>query len=127
MLQPLKISGTEDHPEVIFDKEKNLFKISGRSLPEDSFEFYRPLNEWFDSYIQEPNHVTQLDITLEYLNSSSVKQIFFFLSKLDTLIKNGKEAKIIWYCYSEDELMHEKCKIFKKLLNVPFEILEYKK
>lgn len=127
MLKQLKIAGTDDQPEVLFDKERNIFKISGRSLPEDSYEFYLPLVEWMEQYVKDPNPSTQLNISLEYLNSSSVKQIFFFLTKMETLIKNGKEAKIVWYCYYEDVLMHEKCKIFQKLLIVPFEILEYKK
>lgn len=127
MLAPIKILGTEDQPEVVFDKGNNLFKISGRSLPEDSFEFYRPLISWMEEYSIDPNPVTQINISLDYLNSSSVKQIFFLLSKLEPLVADGKEVKIVWHCYFEDVLMREKCLIFKKLLKVPFEIMEHPK
>jgi len=118
---------SEELPEVILDKEKNEFKINGRSLPENSFEFYRPLITWMDEYVTNPNPVTHVHVFLEYLNSSSVKQVFFLLTKLEVLVKNGKEAKIIWYYQPGDELMKTKGMEFKKLLNVPFEMKENQK
>ncbi len=125
MKQAIRLRGSEDQPEVIFDKDKNEFKISGRSLPEDSYEFYRPLIDWIDEYVKNPNAVTHFHISLEYLNSSSVKQIFFLLSKLEIIINNGKEAKVSWYCRPDDDLMQTKCSIFKKLLKVPFVMTEH--
>jgi len=87
MLNSLKIAGTEDLPEVIFDIERNVFRLNGRSLPEDSYEFYHPLISWMDEYVKNPNPVTVFQISLEYFNSSSLKQIFYLLSKLDIIIK----------------------------------------
>ena len=127
MGKALKIPGSEEMPEVILDKEKNEFKLTGRSLPEDSFEFYRPIIEWMNEYIQNPNPVTHFQIFLEYFNSSSVKQVFFLLTKLEVLIKNGKEAKIIWHYQSGDELMKTKGIEFSKLLMIPFEMIEHHK
>lgn len=127
MKQRLKITGSEDLPEVILDKEKNKFKISGRSLPEDSYLFYSPLIAWMDEYLKKPNPVTHFQIHLDYFNSSSVKQLFFLLSKLEILIKDGKEAKITWNYQSGDDLMKSKGMGFKKLLHVPFETKEHHK
>jgi hypothetical protein len=123
----LRIIGTEDIPDVKLDAGKNEFIIKGRSIPEDSYTFYIDLIQWMEEYVKNPNPLTHIKIYLEYINSSSLKQIFFFLSKLDVIIKNGGKAQISWYCYAEDEMMREKCLIFKKLLNVPFEILEIEK
>jgi hypothetical protein len=127
MKQTLKITGSDELPEVIFDKEKNEFKITGRSLPEDSFSFYKPIIAWLEDYLKNPNSVTHFQIFLEYFNSSSVKQVFFLLSKLEILVKNGKEVKIIWHYKSGDELMKTKGIEFSKLLNVPFEMIEHHK
>lgn len=127
MKQSLKFAGSDELPEVIFDKENNEFKISGRSFPEDSFGFYKPIIAWIDDYLKDPNPVTTFEIFLEYFNSSSVKQVFFLLSKLEVLIKNGKEAKIIWHYQTGDELMKTKGLEFKKLLHVPFEMTEHQK
>ena len=41
----LKIAGTDETPAVVLNIEKGIFEISGRSLPEDSPEFYNPLPE----------------------------------------------------------------------------------
>jgi len=127
MKQKLKITGSEDLPEVILDKEKNKFKISGHSLPEDPYEFYSPLISWMDEYVKKPNPVTHFQIYLDYFNSSSVKQLFFLLSKLEIIIKNGKEAKITWHYQSGDDLMKSKGMGFKKLLHVPLDLKEHRK
>jgi hypothetical protein len=127
MKQTLKITGSDELPEVIFDKEKNEFKLKGRSLPEDSYKFYKPLIIWMDEYLKNPNEKTHFNVFLEYFNSSSVKHVFFLLSKLEALIKDGKEAKIIWHYQSGDDLMKTKGMEFKKLLKVPFEMKEHHK
>ena len=127
MLKTLKIKGTEDQPEVIFDIESKIFKISGRSLPEDSFSFYKPLIEWMDEYVQVAETETHIQIYLEYLNSSSVKQVFFLLSKLETLNNKGREVKIFWNYQKGDDLMKTKCMEFKRLLTVPLEMIEHEK
>ena len=38
-MEKLELANTEDTPYLLFDKENNKFEISGRSLPEDAFEF----------------------------------------------------------------------------------------
>ena len=38
------------YPKMIFDKEKGIFLIEGRSLPEDSEAVYGPVLEWLDEY-----------------------------------------------------------------------------
>lgn len=126
MLQALILEKTEDTPEVIFDKVNNVFILNGRSLPENAHEFYQPIINWFSEYVDNPNNCTDFYIFLEYINSSSVKQIFFLLLKLEIILNNGKEVKIIWYYQSDDELMKTKGKEFQKLLKVPFDMVEKK-
>ena len=47
-MEILNLEGTEDTPKIILDKKNGIFEISGRSLPEDSAEFYRPVLEWIE-------------------------------------------------------------------------------
>ncbi len=119
----LKLKGTEDTPEVSFNKETNEFFLKGRSLPEDAFTFYSPILNWMTAYIKEPNKTSELIITLDYFNSSSVKQVLSLISLFEEIIKSGNEAKIIW-CYSEgDDLMEIKGLEFKSMvINIPFEL-----
>lgn len=118
----LKLRGTEDTPEVIFNKGTNTFSITGRSLPEDAFSFYSPVIAWMIAYSKKPNPVSELVIFLDYFNSSSVKQVLDLISTFEKIIKSGKEAKVTW-CYSEgDDLMEIKGLEFKSMLSIPFEL-----
>jgi len=122
MERALKLKATEDTPKVVLDKARNEFSLSGRSLPEDAFAFYMPIITWMEDYIKNPNSDTEFRISLDYFNSSSVKQILIIFMLLEELIKSGKKAKVIW-CYNEDdELMEIKGREFKSMLNIPIEL-----
>jgi hypothetical protein len=121
MENQLKLKGTEDTPEVSFNIDSNKFTISGRSLPENAHDFYRPIVDWLKDYSEKPNSSSELVIALEYFNSSSVKQLLEVMRLFEVIAKTGKETKIIW-CYSEgDDLMEIKGLEFHSMLNIPFE------
>lgn len=125
MIENFKLEGTEDTPEVILNKETNTFLIKGRSLPEDAYIFYKPIIEWFAEYSSQPNAATALSVSLDYFNSSSVKQLLDLFSQLKNIIASGHEAKIIWNYSEDDDLMEIKGLEFKSMLNIPFEIKAY--
>ena len=66
---------TEDTPEIVFDPESGIFKISKISVPENALEFYAPVLEWIKQYAEEPNIQTKFDFDLEYVNTASSKQV----------------------------------------------------
>ena len=49
-MKTLTIEGTPKTPMVKFDGETGKIEIKGRSIPENSIEFYKPLVEWLDEY-----------------------------------------------------------------------------
>ncbi|MCS6823694.1 MAG: DUF1987 domain-containing protein [Cytophagaceae bacterium] len=120
-MQILQLEGTEDTPRIFLDKSKNIFEISGRSLPEDAAEFYKPIIQWLSDYAKDPNPSTELIIKLEYFNTASSKLILDVLSKLEEI----KNSKVIWYYYEEDEDMKEAGEEFSELVDVPFEYKTY--
>jgi hypothetical protein len=115
-MEILNLEGTEDTPKIILDKGNGIFEISGRSLPEDSAEFYKPVLEWIANYAKEPNPSTDFTFKLEYFNTSSSKLILDVLSALE----NIKGMKIEWYYHEEDEDMEEAGKEFSELVEIPF-------
>lgn len=122
MENSLRIKATEDTPEVNFNKDSGEFSLSGRSLPEDAFEFYRPVKAWLKEYIKQPNNNSDLKISLDYFNSSSVKQLLELIILFEQILASGKKASIIW-CYSDgDDLMEIKGREFESMVgNIPFE------
>ncbi|MCC6837498.1 MAG: DUF1987 domain-containing protein [Bacteroidia bacterium] len=117
----IRIKATDDTPEVILDKTTNEFRLSGRSLPEDAFDFYSPIIKWLNDYSNSPNENSVLTVSLDYFNSSSVKQILELISTFEAIIRSGKTAKVIWCYAADDDLMEIKGLEFQSMTNIPFE------
>jgi hypothetical protein len=120
-MEILNLEGTEDTPKIILDKKNGIFEISGRSLPEDSAEFYRPVLEWISTYAKEPNGSTEFAFKLEYFNTASSKLILDVLSALEDI----QNMKILWYYHEDDEDMEEAGQEFSELVEIPFEFKTY--
>jgi hypothetical protein len=118
-MDPLKISKTDDTPDIILDKSSGKFEISGRSLPEDSVEFYTPVFQWLEKYAKDPNPTTEFVFKLDYLNTASSKMIQDVLSALEKI--NG--VKVAWYFYEDDEDMEEMGQELSELVEIPFEYI----
>ncbi|HTJ50992.1 MAG TPA: DUF1987 domain-containing protein [Cyclobacteriaceae bacterium] len=117
----LSIESTDETPRVLLDKASGVFEISGRSLPEDSPEFYNPVLQWIDDYKKDPNPTTEFLFKLEYSNTASSKLIQDVMLALEKV----KNTKIVWYYESEDEDMEQAGREFAELVNVPFEFKTY--
>jgi hypothetical protein len=120
-MAPIKYLATDDTPEVTLDAENNTFRIAERSLPENAFEFYKPIYEWFEKYVQSPNRYTELHFHLDYFNTASAKQI----SKLLTLLEQIKSSLIVkWHYYSDDIDMEETGARYARLTGISFALIE---
>ena len=109
-------------PTIIFDIT-GILEIKGKSIPENSLEFYRPVFEWLDIYSQSPAQKTELKISLEYFNTSSSKCLLDILRRLETINLSGKsEVKVLWFYDADDEDMMEAGEDYQALVKVPFEL-----
>jgi hypothetical protein len=117
----LHLEGTEDTPKIILDKKNGIMEISGRSLPEDSAEFYKPVLVWIEGYAQSPNPSTDFIFKLEYFNTGSSKLILDVLYALEDI----QGIKVQWYFHEEDEDMEEAGQEFSELVKIPFEFRAY--
>ncbi len=123
-MKQLLIDETADTPKVQLDRDKNLFEISGLSLPEDAIEFYKPVLEWLEEYAKSPNSETVFDLKLEYFNTASSKQIIQLLLFLEKLNAKSK-VKIRWHYKDIDEDMHDLGEEYAEIIKVDFELVEY--
>ncbi len=119
------IEGTEDTPEIVLDKENNIFKFSGKSLPEDVKEFYLPIVEWLDDYSNNPNEKTKVVFKMEYFNSASSKRIVDILSKFEELKARGFDISVDWYYQDDDEDMQDSGEAFASIVDLPFSMISY--
>lgn len=112
---------TKVTPKIDFNDETGVFELTGRSLPEQTYELYKPLIEWIDHYITDPQPKTILHINLEYVNSSSNKYIMLLLKKLDDFYQKGSDVTIYWYYEEEDEDTYETITEYQEILSLPIE------
>ncbi|HKK61674.1 MAG TPA: DUF1987 domain-containing protein [Bacteroidales bacterium] len=123
-MEPLIIEGTAKTPNVKFESEEGLIEIKGRSIPENSIEFYKPLVEWLEKYGEEPKDLTQVNVQLEYFNTSSSKCILDVFKKLETIHKGKNEVIINWHYEEDDEDMLEAGEDYESIIRVPFKMIE---
>jgi len=123
-METISIEGTPKTPTINFDMEKGFLEIKGRSIPENSIEFYKPLVDWLDKYASKPKTSTNVNIQLEYFNTSSSKCILDVFKKLEFIHKNGSEIVINWYYEEDDEDMLEAGEDYQAIINVPFKMVE---
>jgi hypothetical protein len=124
-MEPIAIEGTPKTPTVKFDADSGLVEIKGRSIPENSIEFYKPLIEWLDEYAKGAKPQTKVNIQLEYFNTSSSKCILDVFKKLESIHKAQKsEVTINWYYEEDDEDMLEAGEDYESIIRVPFKMVE---
>lgn len=116
------LEATPKTPKLYFSKDTGEFEISGRSIPENSIEFYKPVINWLDNYIGDPNQRTLLVIKLEYFNTSSSKCLVEILRRLE-ILNNQSIVKVKWCYEEEDEDMQESGEDFKEIIKVPIDLV----
>ena len=119
------LTPTPKTPRLYFNGQNGEFEISGRSIPENSIEFYKPLLEWLDKYIESPSDETTLSVNLEYFNTSSSKCLVEILRRLER-VHEVKPVTVKWHYEEEDEDMMESGEDFKKIIKVPIELVVVK-
>ncbi len=122
-MEPLIIEKTEDTPEIRLEPDKDIFRISERSLPENAIEFYQPIFDWINDYYNEPNEKTEFDIKLEYYNTATAKQIAKLLMLLEK-VSSKSEVTVRWHYDKDDIDMYDSGARYSKLINIHFEFIE---
>jgi len=123
-METILIEGTTKTPAITFDSVKGFLEIKGRSIPENSFEFYKPLVDWLEKYADKPQTSTNVNIQLEYFNTSSSKCILDVFKKLEAIKKGGSNVLINWYYEEDDEDMLEAGEDYQAIVNVPFKMVQ---
>lgn len=119
----LIIDSNNKTPSVEFGFTTGMLEIRGKSIPENSADFYQPLFDWLDNYSLSPAPETELKVCLEYFNTSSSKCLLDIFRRLEKINLSGKSVvKVLWYFEADDEDMMEAGEDYKSLVKIPFEL-----
>jgi hypothetical protein len=103
MASKLVIEEERHTPRIIIDPEKNVFEITGKSFPEDSKQFYKPVLDWLENNSSKLPKTLDFRFNLFYLSSSSIIAIKQLLMKLKDCRQKGTDVRILWHYDADDE------------------------
>lgn len=118
------IEETKSSPKIILNADENTLIIKGQSYPENAVNFFKPIFNWIEEYLETVDCEVILKLNLLYLNTSSSKCIMDLIDIFNEAYNNSKNVKIHWYYHPENSAMKECGEEFKEDQDIPFEIIE---
>jgi hypothetical protein len=123
-MENINIAGTPKTPTIEFNAESGVLLIKGRSIPENSIDFYKPLFDWIDAYALEAKENSTLHMQLEYFNTSSSKCILDIFKKLENIKNSGKDVTVNWHYEEDDEDMLEAGEDYDAIIDIDFKMIK---
>lgn len=101
-MEKLVIEKTDTTPQIDFDPEQGLLKITGRSIPLNPKRFYEPVLSWIATYTSQAKDNTVLDVYMDYFNTAST---FLITDIIRQLYKGLAEKRftVNWYHDAGDD------------------------
>ncbi len=118
----MNIEGTRSTPSIQINP--GIIEIKGRSIPEDSFEFYNPVVHAIQDYFRKSNTKTEMHFHLEYINSGSKKFITTILIHCNEFYQNGTSISVLWHYDADDEAIEELGNDLRSMLQIPFHLIK---
>lgn len=120
-MENLLIEGTDTLPNVEMNIEGSI-KLEGRALPEDAVKYFEPILNWTTNF---EGALLNVDLNLEYFNTSVSKQLHNFLEILDKKT-DSCEVNVVWNYEEGDDEMLESGEIYDELFpGLNFDFKEY--
>ena len=109
----LQIAATERTPEIQLSASNGLFSMKGESYPEDVAAFYGQVVHAVEQLPSALNKPLEADITMIYINSSSIKAIFRIFEGFEAVRRAGQPVTVRWHYTDDDDIMQELGEDFK--------------
>lgn len=122
-MNELRIESTKNSPEILLNPG-GMIRIKGRSIHENTLDFYKPVEAWIDAYVLEPAEVTCIDMNLEYFNSASAKFMIQLFQKISRVRLLNKKFIVNWYYEEGDEDIYERGEYFSSVLQMTFNFIK---
>lgn len=117
-LKAIEIKPTRVTPEVSFSE--GLLSIKGRSITETSADFYKPLIEWVEKYVEETNLSTRVVLSFDFINTGSTKWLYSIIKQLSRYRDVHTNLRIEWFYENGDDELYELGQILHSFIDCPF-------
>ncbi|RCL73121.1 MAG: DUF1987 domain-containing protein [Flavobacteriales bacterium] len=102
----LFITASANSPFVHFRKTGEM-EMSGKIILDHNAEFWSQLFSWIDDYKNVLTSKTTVNLQIDYLNTSSLKELNKFLILIASLKSENSELNIFWHYNESDIYMKE--------------------
>ena len=124
-LPDLTIEETATSPYINFNASTGLLWIEGISMPVNPSIFYRPVFEWIDKYLENPQKDLTLRFFLKNVNTDTPKILLALLKHgVDKADARGVNCSVDWIYERNDEDILELGEYLKTHLEVPFNLMQ---
>ncbi|MBL4752721.1 MAG: DUF1987 domain-containing protein [Flavobacteriales bacterium] len=120
----LRIEATKSTPEITLNAKTHIMVLKGRSLPENTRQFYDQIKHWLNSYAPPKGTLICIDVSFTYVSSSSLIALLSILKQLKEHTERGCELKVKWYYEKYDDDLLSIGEDMQHLADVEFEYLE---
>ncbi len=121
-MNTLEITQTPSTPEVRADGGQGRVFMAGDSYPENPFEFFQPIIDWIETFLDNSDRPLSFDLELVYLNTSSIRAMMDIFDRLEESHQGGRPVSVHWSYDPENERVGELAEEFKEDCTFPFTI-----
>lgn len=124
-MDDLQIPETKYTLAINFNAREGVLEMTGSSYPASAVDFFDPIFTWVREYIATAGGPIQLDLKLNYLNTSSTKCILDILEILESYFKRGGAVRVNWYYAEDDEDIMETGEEIAEDIELPLNLIAY--
>ena len=121
-MNDIELAQTSSTPLVRTNSKEGRLDMAGDSYPENPFEFFQPIIDWVDSYLADDSRPLACDLSLIYLNTSSIRAMMDIFDRLEEAHQGGREVSVLWTYDPENERVGELAEEFREDCTFPFTI-----
>lgn len=125
-MENFQIEGENYIPTVNFNTETSVLEISGESYHEYTIEFFQPIFEWLNKYLEQEGRTIVFNFRMTYFNTSSSRRFLEIFDLLEDYhkSKNGN-VTVNWYYEKDDVDMLESGEEYAEDVDLAFNLLSY--
>ncbi len=112
-------SGTT--PEIRWDPAAGVLSISGESYPENSFDFFAPVQQWLSMSLATLPGL-RVEVSVSYMNSSSIKCMLDIFDSLGDAHAAGKKVNVVWNYETDNPRALDLAEEFRSEVSFPFDV-----
>lgn len=121
-MKDIHFTATTSTPDVDANWEAGRLRMGGDSYPENSFDIFQPVIDWLESFLTTETRPILLELSLVYLNTSSVRVLMDMLDILEEAHQGGRGVEVVWLYNENNERVGELAEEFKEDCTFPFHI-----